>query len=227
MIENFLRYEKKYLLNKNQIKELKEKLHDYITPDKIPSANIMSVYYDDDNFSLITKSIEKPTFKEKLRIRSYSTPSYGDKVYVELKKKLNGVVYKSRTKVLYQDVLNDISSCEFEDEHIGKEIKYLNNFYGSLKPKIFISCDREYYVGKEDSSLRVTFDENLKYRSEEIELKFTDNDKQLTDAGIMEIKVYGSIPLWLVKILNDVQAYPTGFSKVGNAFLKGELYEFI
>lgn len=220
MAESFLRFEKKYLLSHNQIIEIKKKLDDYVVPDCHPFNSLMSVYYDNDDYSLITKSIEKPMFKEKLRIRSYAPPLDNDKVYVELKKKFDGVVYKSRTMATYKDILSNIHDADFEDRQVGKEIKYLLEYYKGLKPKIFVSSDRSYYIGKNDKSLRITFDENMKYRTKNVYLASDTNDKPLTDKGIMEVKVYGAEPLWLTRILDDMGIYSNGFSKVGNAYLK-------
>lgn len=220
MAESFLRFEKKHLLSHEQIVEIKKKLDDYVVPDCHPFNTLMSVYYDNDDYSLITKSIEKPMFKEKLRIRSYKPPLDNDKVYVELKKKFDGVVYKSRTMATYKEILSNLRDSDFDDKRIGKEIKYLLDYYGNLKPKIFISSDRTYYVGKDDKSLRITFDENMKYRTSNVYLNTSTEDIPLTDKGIMEIKVRGAEPLWLVRMLDEMGIYSNSFSKVGKAFLK-------
>lgn len=220
MAEYFLRNEKKYVLSQEKYERVTEKLKDFILPDKYPFNRLMTVYYDSDDYRLINKSIEKPLYKEKLRIRSYSPPLDNDKVFVELKKKFDGVVYKRRTKAIYKDVLNNIGDCKFEDNQIEKEIKYLFGIYKNLKPKIYISCDRLYYIGKNSADLRITFDGNLKYRFDDAYLNKNINDKLLTDKKIMEIKVSGAIPLWFSRILNELEIYPSSFSKVGFAFLK-------
>ena len=219
MSENFLRQENKYKLDKETYNKLINKLSDYIEADIYNNSHIMSVYYDTDDFRLITKSVEKPFFKEKMRIRSYQEPNKEDKVFVELKKKIDGVIYKSRTKINYGSVLENFNVDDFEDKSIGKEIVSLSKRYKGLKPKIFVSCDREYYIGKEDKSLRITFDRNLLYRTDNVCLKNTDKDKTFDDAIVMEIKVYGAMPLWLVRILNKLHIYKSSYSKVGQVFL--------
>ena len=220
MAENFLRNEKKYILSQEKYEKITEKLKDFILPDKYPFNQMMTVYYDNDDYRLIKRSIEKPLYKEKLRIRSYSPPLDNDKVFVELKKKFDGVVYKRRTEAIYKDVLNNIYDCKFDDKQVEKEIKYLFSIYKDLKPKIFISCDRTYYIGKNNKNLRITFDDNLKYRLGDAYLNKNINDKLLTDKKIMEIKIDGAIPLWFSRILNETEIYPSSFSKVGFAFLK-------
>lgn len=220
MAESFLRNEKKYILDWKSYNKINEKLKDYMLPDKYPFNQLLTVYYDSDDYKLINNSLEKPLYKEKLRIRSYSPPLDNEKIFVEIKRKFEGVVYKRRTKAIYKDALTNIYNCEFEDKQIEKEIKYICSIYKNLKPKIFISCDRAYYVGKEDNDLRITFDDNLKYRFNDAYLNKNINDKLLTDKKIMEIKAKGAFPLWLSRILNELEIYPSSFSKVGNAFLK-------
>ncbi len=219
-MESFLRSEKKYLLDKSQYKQLKDELSQYIKEDKYPSSKVYSVYYDSDDYRLITKSIEKPMFKEKLRVRSYGEPSDNDAVYVELKKKFDGVVYKKRTTASYGKVIKNISDCDFKDVSTGNEIRHLINYYGQLKPKVFIGCNRYYFVGKDDSSLRITFDEDISYRVDDVYLSESTYDKKLSDKCLMEIKVFGAIPLWLSRILDKLHIYSSSFSKVGKAFIK-------
>ncbi len=222
MKEAFVRYEKKYLLDSNQKTAFLEKTEDHLKKDeKFHESDIHSIYYDTPDFRLIRRSIEKPEYKEKLRVRSYSEVKDDDeKVFVELKKKYDGVVYKRRTKARYKDIMNDIYDCEFKDEQVGKELKYALSYYEDLKPAISVSCKRTSYSGSEDSSIRITFDEDIRYRMKDIDLKDSTEDKKLTDKTVMEIKVKDAMPLWLTKALDEIKAYPRGFSKVGTAYLK-------
>lgn len=219
MQENFLRKEYKYLIQESIYVELLEKLQKYVVKDVYDKSHILTVYYDTEDYRLITRSIEKPMFKEKLRIRSYDPPLDNDDVYVELKKKYKGVVYKNRTKTKYKDVLHNIYTCEFEDEIMRDEIRNLYDRYGGVFSKIFISCDREYYIGKDDPSLRITIDTQLKYRIKDISLKNTEEDKKIEDTIIMEVKAVDALPLWLVNLLEELHIYRTSYSKVGTAFL--------
>lgn len=219
-METFRRYEKKYLLDFDQYQLLLNKLKDYVKPDKFFESNIQSIYYDTDKFQLIRRSIEKPEYKEKLRIRSYDEASDDEMVFVELKKKLDGIVYKRRTKAKCIDVIKDIYNCEFKDKQVGKEIIYALNYYDKLRPAVYIGCKRTSYVSNDDENLRITFDEDVRYRMKKLSLKRSIEDKPVTDKVIMELKVKDAMPLWLTDILNDVKAYPRGFSKVGTAFLK-------
>ena len=217
MAEIFERFEQKYLLDANQCKLILNEVETYMKKNKFFEADINSIYFDTDNFVLINRSIEKPLYKEKLRIRSYE--DYPDEVFMELKKKYDGVVYKRRCKVKYPECL-DIYNCEFDDKQIGEEIKYALKFYQKLEPKIYVGSKRYSYIGKQGADLRITFDEKIRYRFRNLSLNKSSDDKLLTDKIVMEIKVDNAMPLWLSKILDEVKAYPQGYSKVGNAYIK-------
>ena len=92
----FERYEKKYCLTLSQQRFLLERMTPYMKKDAYGEYTICNIYYDTDDFHLIRASLEKPVYKEKLRVRSYGVPEEGDRVFVELKKKFDGVVYKRR-----------------------------------------------------------------------------------------------------------------------------------
>ena len=219
-MQTFRRHEKKYLLSESQYEELLKKMQPYVVPDKFSETDISSVYYDTDTYELIRRSIEKPEYKEKLRIRAYGDVSDEDMVFVEFKKKLDGIVYKRRTKAVCKDVLNDIGHCSFKDEQVGNEIRYALSYYRGLSPKIYIGCTRTSYVGKDDSSLRITFDRNIRYRISDLSLHRNRKDRPVTEDTVMELKVKDTMPLWLTGILDECKAYPRGFSKVGTAFMK-------
>ena len=220
MSETFDRIEKKYLLSAEQYNEILKALMPYVDEDAFFKSQVMSIYYDTPNYQLIRRSVEKPDYKEKLRIRSYSPPKKDDEIFVELKKKLDGVVYKRRTTGKYGDVLDNIYEAEFKDVQVGRELKYFLKEYENLRPMIFIGTDRYSYRGKENKSLRITFDLNMRYRLENLSLKDDPKNRPINDGVIMEIKADGAYPLWLSNILSDNKAYPRGFSKVGTAYLK-------
>ena len=224
-METFRRFEKKYLLNASQYEELLKKIGPYVKADKFFAADISSIYYDTDRYELIRRSIEKPEYKEKLRIRSYRDAGEQDEVFVEFKKKLDGIVYKRRTRAFCGDVLKDIDHCSFKDEQIGNEIRYALQYYGKLSPRIYIGCTRTSYVALDDKDLRITFDRDVRYRISDLCLKKSDKDRLVTWDTVMELKVREAMPLWLTGILDECKAYPRGFSKVGTAFMesiKGE-----
>ena len=194
-------------------------LSDKVEKDVVYKSTIYNVYYDTDNFELIKKSIEKPIYKEKLRIRSYDKPTLDSSVYVELKKKYDHIVYKKREKIAYKYILNN-SFLEGAETQIDKEIKYFNDFYGGLTPKMFLSYEREAYYFKTDKQIRITFDTNIKYRTENVNLLPSISDIKLLPNNfvLMELKVPFSIPYDLTKYLSSEKIFKTPFSKYGTAY---------
>lgn len=219
MEKSFKRHEIKYLITINQYINLMDYLSDKVEKDVFYKSTIYNVYYDTDNFELIRKSIEKPIYKEKLRIRSYNKPTLDSSVYVELKKKYDHIVYKRREKIAYKYVLNN-SFLEGAETQIDKEIKYFNDFYGGLTPKMFLSYEREAYYFKDDNQIRITFDTNIKYRTENVNLLPSISDIKLlpNNLVLMELKVPFSIPYNLAKYLSSEKIFKTPFSKYGTAY---------
>lgn len=219
MEKSFKRYEIKYLITIKQYINLMNYLSDKVEKDVFYKSTIYNVYYDTDNFELIRKSIEKPIYKEKLRIRSYDKPTLDSSVYVELKKKYDHIVYKRREKIAYKYVLNN-SFLEGAETQIGKEIKYFNDFYGRLTPKMFLSYEREAFYFKTDNQIRITFDTNIKYRTENVNLLPSIRDIKLlpNNLVLMELKVPLSIPYDLAKYLSSEKIFKTPFSKYGTAY---------
>jgi len=219
----FERTEKKYLLSKEQYELLLEKSKEYIKSDKYGVTSICNVYFDTEDSELIRTSIEKPLYKEKLRLRSYGTPTSEDsKVFLEIKKKYDGVVYKRRVSMSLKEsekYLNNGIKPECENGQIIREIDYIIEHY-NLKPKLFLAYDRIAYNGIEDTALRITFDTNIRSRENDLSLMAGSYGDNLIDGDtyLMEIKANGGMPLWLVDLLSTLEIYPLSFSKYGNIY---------
>jgi hypothetical protein len=219
--QTFERYEKKYFLTPTQYRLLKERLNGFVTADEYPTYTLCNIYYDTDDYRLIRASLEKPAYKEKLRVRSYGVPDADSNVFVELKKKYDGVVYKRRitlTPFAAQSLLNGFKTVG-QDSQILNEICYFRQFY-DVKPKVFIAYDREAYRGRDDSDLRITFDTNMRYRTDNLDLRLGDYGEPIIDSDIilLEIKIPGVCPLWLSQLLSEYKIYPTSFSKYGECY---------
>ena len=205
----FKRYEKKYLITKEQYRVLLSGMMPYMKPDEHPVYSVNNIYYDTENFDLIRTSLEKPVYKEKLRMRSYGIPKNGDTVFVELKKKFDGVVYKRRITMDVQDAVLYLAGLRKGDgSQISREIDY------------FISYDREAYSATDGSELRITFDTALRARSYDLDLRLGTYGMLFPteDICLMEIKIPGAAPMWLAELLSDKGVFPTSFSKYGTYY---------
>lgn len=218
----FKRYELKYMLTKEQKEKIVKLILPYMKPDNYGKTTIRNIYYDTENFQLIRRSIEKPAYKEKLRIRSYSHTSSNSIVFVELKKKYDNVVYKRRIPLCEDEAmlwLDKKIGCP-NDTQVSREINYFIDFYGELKQVIFLSYEREAYYSINDDNFRVTFDENILCRQNEINFYSNIYGTPILSEGmvLMELKCSGGIPLWMVEILSRERIYKTSFSKYGMAY---------
>ena len=219
MTDCFKRYELKYLLNETQYKSFVSLTENFLKPDVYFDSQVCNVYYDTDDNRLIRRSLEKPVYKEKLRLRSYGTPKIGDKVFLELKKKYDSVVYKRRESMTVENAENFLRSPE-PFSQISREISYFIDFYGELTPKYYLCYNRLAFVGKTDENTRLTFDKDVLYRTENVDLKAGAYGERVIPENtvLLEIKIADGMPLWLSGALSEIKAYKTSFSKYGAAY---------
>lgn len=218
----FERVETKYVLSKEEYELLMKKIHKHLNQDEYFKTTICNIYFDTDNYDLINKSIDKPIYKEKVRLRSYNVPSLSDYVFFEIKSKFKGTVYKRRIKIKLSDYYNYLINHQYdENNQIMKEIDYLITRY-NLKPKLMLSYDRTSYYDKDNKNFRITFDQNIRSRDDELNLEYGDAGKLYFDKPmyIMELKSLGSLPIWFTKVLSNLKIYPKSFSKYGNIYKK-------
>lgn len=218
----FKRYEKKYLISPYQYSVLKAEIDKHFVPDEYGETKICNLYLDTSDFVLIRRSVDKPTFKEKARLRTYGTPNDDSTAFIEIKRKFNSIVYKRRIHMSYADGLNCVNgNYEYlDDKQISAEIKYLFEHYGDIRPRFYVSYDRRAFFYKETKDIRITFDRNLVWRDYDLDLSLGSHGDSLLPDGyvLMEIKVPNTVPLWLAKLLSELKIYPRSFSKIGTAY---------
>lgn len=218
----FQRYEIKYMLTQEQKQQVLQTMKPYMELDGYGRTTIRNIYFDTDNFRLIRNSIEKPAYKEKLRVRSYAQADENSTVFVELKKKYQSVVYKRRISMTEAEAMNWLSNEEHchKDTQISREVDYFLEYYETLHPAVFLSYEREAYYEKAGGDFRVTFDDNILCRQEDLSLKSEVYGTSLLpeEMVLMEIKCSGGIPLWMTRILSEQQIFRTSFSKYGTAY---------
>lgn len=225
-VDFFERIEKKYIIDKALFCKLTDELKPYIMPDeewhKDGKYSIRNIYYDTPTDALIRNSIEKPAFKEKMRVRVYGEATDESEAYIEIKRKSDGVVYKRRIGLTLRDAEEYLNNNTVPDNcnlQVLKEIDYFKNFY-SVVPKVYISYDRTAYIGRENKKLRITFDENIVARRTQLDIKCGCFGEAVIsrDKVVMEIKCEKSLPLWFTKFLSEYKIYPTSFSKYGTEY---------
>jgi len=223
--ETFRRVEKKYLLNDKEYKSIIKIIKKHLKDDPFGKNTIMSLYLDTDDGLLINKSLEKPIYKDKIRIRSYGISKPSSIVYLEIKRKYKGMVAKRRVEMTLKEALEYLKTGKKPiDNQVMNEIDYLIHYY-DVHPKITIIYDREGYVSDD---LRITIDKNIRYRQTDLDLTNGSGGKKLykDNIYIMEVKALNTMPLWLVDIITSLNIKPVSFSKYGEIY-KTELEEMI
>ena len=217
----FKRKEKKYLLSAEEKNMFLSKIREKLVPDKHGKNTICSLYLDTPDYLLIRNSIDAVSYKEKLRIRSYGTPKSDTMVFFEIKKKYKGVVYKRRVSMTVDEAFRYVDSgIPPMDTQIMREIDYLMRFYRQPKPDVCILCEREAFFTADNPDVRLTFDENLRYRRGFPDESNINGGTPITrgDQYILEIKTPGAMPLWMAQALSECKIYPRSFSKYAHAY---------
>ena len=218
----FARYEKKYVITPAQKAKLLALIGNRLTPDIYGESTVCNLYFDTPDYRLIRASLERGVFKEKLRIRAYNFPDRDSNAFVEIKRKCEGVVYKRRISMPYGHALDYLCGSDHPplDSQILREIDYFCTCYGNLQPSVALFYDRMAYYWKENEDLRLTFDHNVRYRCESIDLSCGDRGSETIGGKqiILEIKLIDAFPLWLSEALDSLGIYPASFSKYGAAF---------
>ena len=218
----FQRYELKYMLTQAQKEMILRAMEPYMAMDTYGRTTIRNIYFDTDTYRLVRRSIERPAYKEKLRVRSYKRATPKDTVFVELKKKYDSIVYKRRVSLPEAEAMAWLCGGAHYQKHtqISEEIDYFLSYYQTLHPVVFLSYEREAYYSLDGGDFRVTFDENILCRADDLTLEAEPYGKPLLPEGmtLMEIKCPGAIPLWMTHVLSAQHIYKTSFSKYGTAY---------
>lgn len=218
----FQRREIKFLVDARQRAILEQAFRGHMAPDPHGESTICNIYYDTPDYRLVRASMEKPIYKEKLRMRSYGRVSSGDTVFLELKKKYRGVVYKRRIELSEAEAMAYMAGSAplpF-DSQIGREIDYFRSFYARIRPAVYLCYDRSPWFSTEDPNLRATFDKRIRFREEDMRLTAAPGGQHLLlpHQSLFEVKTAEAIPLWLVEALEAGEVRQASFSKYGEAY---------
>ncbi|MEI5993990.1 polyphosphate polymerase domain-containing protein [Candidatus Enterococcus mansonii] len=223
--KSFQRKEKKYALTEEMYHKLREKVSPYMQEDEYGLHTILSVYFDTKCYKMIRHSISKPLYKEKFRMRCYGVPKEDSTVFLEIKKKVQGVVYKRRIALTYsaaKEYIKNSQSVELldrKDQQIKQEIDWVMT-QNNLESKVMIAYDRRALFDSSDEDFRITFDFNIRYKKECLTGELIDiGDRVAPEIDVlMEVKALGAYPIWFSNILAELMIYPTSFSKYAQTY---------
>ena len=221
----FQRKEIKYRVSKTTIDSFLTQVQNYFESDERGTTLVSSLYFDTRENAIISRSLEKPTYKEKLRIRAYGQTTDDSEVFIELKKKFKGIVYKRRVSASLSDALLFMAGSDLElDDRNYLEIKSCRDRYidRDLAPKMIIATNRISLFSNDGSDIRMTVDLDARYKTTDLDLRSTEDFEMLLgdDECILEIKAAKFMPRWLVDALKDNDMYPQSCSKYGLAHTK-------
>lgn len=228
-IEVFNRYEHKYFVTDDELQKILPIIDEHMTMDKYcinrSTYTISNLYFDTNDDILIRRSLSKPVYKEKLRLRAYGVPDNESMVFLEIKKKFKRCVNKRRTKLTLGEAYRFCETGmmpelrEYMNEHVCREIEYFLSTY-KVKPKVYIAYDRLAYFEEGNPDLRISFDTNIRTRRNDLRLEGGDHGTLLLPKGmwVMEVKTALAKPLWLCNIMSELNLRRTSFSKYGTEF---------
>lgn len=221
-LDVFRRREIKFILSRDQRQIIEEALHRRMVPDEHGVSTICNLYYDTPDYRLIRHSLEHPVYKEKLRLRCYGRATSDADLFLELKKKYKGVVYKRRVRVTEPEAMafmNRTGELRKQNQ-ISREVRYVRDFYQSLEPRVYLCYDREAWYDPVDKGFRMTLDRNVRYRTTDLTLASDFEGRAILapDQSLLEVKAEGAVPLWLVQLLGAHNIRKQSFSKYGRAY---------
>lgn len=227
ILSTFQRKENKYLISGQQQEALLETIGQRLMKDEYGESTVSNIYLDTPEHYLIRESIDvtedRRPYKEKIRIRAYDIPQAQDDVFIELKKKFKGIVYKRRLTTTLAKAERYLKEGILpEESQIMREIDWTMKKYGMPQPSIMVFYERLGYFDKEQPCIRITFDRNTRYRTDDLSYEYGSGGKLIftDDTRIMEIKASGAYPLWLVESLDSLDIRKQTFSKVAAAYKK-------
>ncbi len=231
----FNRKETKYQLDAGQLRAMRAAVAAQLPQAEYGTGRVSSVYLDTASRSVIARSLEKPLYKEKLRVRWYGASRLDDAeaAFVELKKKFQGIVYKRRLSVTpaeaqaflegascmdlcAQQAVAAAGASPYQRYQIAHELDLARARAGALQPSVLISCVRTSFGSDDEGALRITFDERL--AAHDLFTQAGPLPLMTSGCAIMEVKCLGAYPSWLIDALNRVKAYPSSFSKYGTFY---------
>ncbi len=226
----FQRYEKKYLLTEAQYRQVLEAIREKMVPYAHARYSIKNIYFDTEDYDLIRTSVDGADYKEKLRLRAYGTwdRNKNDRVFLEIKKKYDGIVYKRRIGMSFLDAMFYVFSGERPEGLTDLETSEFDFFLKRhhIVNRTFLTYDREAYAADDGGVLRITFDTNIRYQTSGFSFDEKQASEQVPVMGVlMEIKNPMSMPLWVAQMLSKYQIRPYSFSKYGAVYRNNILKE--
>ncbi len=206
------RLELKYQINVFDYFRLKNRLACYADPDQYSQKSqekrylVRSLYYDTFDYRAYVEKITGEPYRIKLRVRSYYPQrTQAPFVNVELKARWNNFITKYSTRVPLKefDHFHKTGSWLHYSSPVLIEFERLIRLR-NLAPKVLVEYEREAYVAKDHSGVRLTFDHGLRFASvNELYPEGIFLRKKNPYMVIFEIKIKNQSTHWLERIIEE------------------------
>lgn len=216
-----MRRELKYLVSEADRDRLHARLAPFVRADARaggpgrPSYTVRSVYFDTPDLRDYHEKVSGIQVRRKLRIRVYDRPGDGSPVFLEVKRKHGGAVWKDRAALTADIVAPLLAGGDPVDAVPATERVATARFLYRLRrearrPVLLVTYDREPLVGRLDPSLRITLDRRLRCApypvlGPDLRGLYVERPLRPTLDGrfILEVKFDRVFPSWLRFILSE------------------------
>lgn len=246
------RHEGKYIVPVSMARDVAEFIKPFCDPDPHGEGNppeyvITTLQLDTPNYSLHHAKGLEAVNRFKLRARTYGEVVGGAPVFLEVKKKIRGVIVKSRCRIAFdswsRDMVRNLKydhtfKSHREEEAYLEFVRLTREI--AAEPTVWIRYTRESYFGVNDEYARVSFDRKLLYQPavdwdswgaaapwKPLDSSLAQRKGYHFSGIILELKTLSNVPHWMIDLVKYFGLERTGNCKYSNAvwqeaFFKGE-----
>jgi len=222
--------EYKYLVPNTLLDAVRSDMMPFLKRDPYTEENgeylVRSIYYDTPRLNCYVEKIEGLKVRRKYRVRGYNSGSKNGLVFLEIKRKYGSYISKNRSPLKKNNLENIFSDPDIErnilslsNNGIEKEDaqRFFYHYYRhGLRPIILVVYDREAYLSKFASTLRITLDKNLRsVASPSLNQLWTNEGMRyaMSRYFIMEVKFHTGLPDWLRAMITKYRLPRMALSK--------------
>nr|MDQ3623339.1 polyphosphate polymerase domain-containing protein [Verrucomicrobiota bacterium] len=232
------RFELKFVVGRTQRDLLWPHLCPHLRADEnageSASYPIVTLYYDNLDRDCYWEKARGAASRRKLRVRVYGSldGTVAPASFLEVKHKCDRRGVKRRVKLPLETALRVAAGASVDAPLASAERRVIEEVHRfvrerDLRPICCLRFLREAFAGREENTdLRITFDSQIGYRMDRLSPQPDDRDFDrilLPDgASVMEVKVTGTVPYWLSRLIAKCGCILQSHSKYSNALEAGD-----
>ncbi len=229
-----MRLEYKYLVANSLLPRLRALMRPFVKLDQYARERpegytVRSIYFDTLGLKAYYDKTAGLKERKKVRVRGYNERTDDEVVFLEVKRKDDMFITKSRAPLPYQHVQDLLLSGDIERFVVTNEAfphaqedarSFLFHVWNAYRwPAVLVIYEREAYESKCSYSLRVTIDKNIRSSTyPTIDTLFSEEGVvySLPQYAVLEIKLYSNttgFPSWLRHIISKLGLRKISLSK--------------